>query len=167
MTYCSKCSTTLESGAKFCPVCGEAVENKSAASPENLQPETSEVHPEYSKPSEKGFSALNDTKDESDSFDAADVEKNKFMAVLAYIIFLIPLIAAKESPFARYHTNQGIILVICAVIVSVISAVPVIGWIIAPVAGIAVTVFAIIGILNALNGKAKELPIIGKFRILK
>ena len=36
-----------------------------------------------------------------------DIEKNKIMAVLAYIIFLIPLLAAKDSPFAKFHTNQG------------------------------------------------------------
>ncbi|NCU25416.1 zinc ribbon domain-containing protein, partial [Candidatus Nomurabacteria bacterium] len=28
-------------------------------------------------------------------------------------------------------------------------------------------VMAILGIINAVNGKAKELPVIGKFRILK
>ena len=89
------------------------------------------------------------------------------MAVLAYIIFLIPLVSAKDSNFARFHTNQGIVLVIAAVVSAIIAAIPVIGWIIAPVIGIAVTVLAVIGILNALNGKAKELPLIGKFRILK
>ncbi|MEI8042594.1 MAG: DUF4339 domain-containing protein [Verrucomicrobiota bacterium] len=41
--------------------------------------------------------------------DPADVDKNKIFAVLAYlgILFLVPLLAAKESRFARYHTNQG------------------------------------------------------------
>ena len=29
------------------------------------------------------------------------------------------------------------------------------------------TVLAVIGIINALNGRAKELPIIGKYRLLK
>lgn len=87
--------------------------------------------------------------------------------MLAYIVFLIPLVPAKDSNFARFHTNQGIVLVIAAVVSVIIAAIPVIGWIIAPVIGIAVTVLAVIGILNVLNGKAKELPLIGKFRILK
>lgn len=39
-----------------------------------------------------------------------DAQENKGMAVLAYLIFLIPLLAAKESKFARYHTNQGLVL---------------------------------------------------------
>ena len=44
---------------------------------------------------------------------------------------------------------------------------PIVGWIIAPILSIVITVLAVIGIINALNGKAKELPIIGKFKILK
>ncbi len=160
MTYCSKCATTLEDGLKFCPACGEAVIAESAASTVDTASSNEDAVGEKLK-------QLNNTKDETEGFDKADIEKNKIMAVLAYIIFLIPLIAAKESPFARFHTNQGLLLVIAAVILSVIAAIPVIGWIIAPVIGIAVTVLAVIGILNALNGKAKELPLIGKFRILK
>lgn len=160
MTYCSKCATTLEDGLKFCPACGEAVIAEPASSPVDTASSNEDAVGEKLK-------QLNNTKDETEGFDKADIEKNKIMAVLAYIIFLIPLIAAKESPFARFHTNQGLLLVIAAVISSVIAAIPVIGWIIAPVIGIAVTVLAVIGILNALNGKAKELPLIGKFRILK
>ncbi|MBQ9945589.1 MAG: zinc ribbon domain-containing protein [Clostridia bacterium] len=160
MTYCSKCATTLEDGLKFCPACGEAVIAEPAACSVDTASSNEDAVGEKLK-------QLNNTKDETEGFDKADIEKNKIMAVLAYIIFLIPLIAAKESPFARFHTNQGLLLVIAAVISSVIAAIPVIGWIIAPVIGIAVTVLAVIGILNALNGKAKELPLIGKFRILK
>ena len=49
----------------------------------------------------------------------ADIEQNKVFAILAYlgILFLVPLLAAPQSPFARYHTNQGIILFITSLIV--------------------------------------------------
>ena len=33
--------------------------------------------------------------------------------------------------------------------------------------GLALFVFAIMGIINAINGKAKELPLVGGFQILK
>ena len=45
--------------------------------------------------------------------------------------------------------------------------IPILGWIIAPILSIVITVLAVIGIINAVNGKAKELPIIGKYKILK
>ena len=86
---------------------------------------------------------------------------------MAYILFFIPLLAAKDSPFARYHANQGLVLFLAAILSSVILIIPILGWIIAPILSIVITVLAVIGIINALNGKAKELPIIGKFKILK
>jgi hypothetical protein len=37
-----------------------------------------------------------------------NVLTNKVMAILAYIIFFIPLLAARDSHFAMYHANQGL-----------------------------------------------------------
>ncbi|MBR5768023.1 MAG: hypothetical protein IKX86_05070 [Clostridia bacterium] len=94
-----------------------------------------------------------------------DIADNKVMAVLAYfgILFLIPLLAAKESKYARFHTNQGIILFIVGIIVAALSWIPVLGWLLA----LAVFVLFIFGVVNAAQGKAKDLPLIGSFRILK
>ena len=101
--------------------------------------------------------------------DAQDINDNKVMAVLAYfgLLFLIPLLAAKESKFARFHTNQGIVLFIVSIIASIISVIPIIGWIIGGLAGLCTFILFILGIANAVQGKAKDLPLIGSFRILK
>jgi uncharacterized membrane protein len=113
--------------------------------------------------------------------DAADAEKNKIMAILAYlgILVLVPLLAAKESRFARYHANQGLILLITSVcggiamvIIALISAfIPYVGPCMSCVVYIAFMVgiltLVIMGIINAANGKMKPLPVIGKFTILK
>ncbi len=167
MTNCVKCSTTIGEGVKFCPVCGEAVENRPVASPENVQQNSENPQENYENSFAGKVSQLNDTKDDTASFDAADIEKNKFMAVLAYIVFLIPLLAAKDSPFAKFHTNQGLVLFLGIILSSIVAAIPIIGWILAPIAGLIITVLSVIGIINALNGNAKELPIVGKFKILK
>lgn len=172
MTYCSKCSTTIGDGVKFCPACGEAVEIK-PASPENVQNEKED-------PIGEKFRQLNDTKDETEGFDKTDIETNKAMAVLAYLglLALIPLIAARKSPYARYHTNQGLVLLIAEMAYSILygilnSILLAISWrlaFIASILGFASIVFlviALVGIINALNGRAKELPVIGKFKILK
>ncbi len=104
--------------------------------------------------------------------DPKDVQDNKVMAILAYfgILFLIPLFAAKESPFARFHTNQGCILFIVGVAIYILTTVltfvspflALLGLI-----NLVIFVFAIIGIINAAKGEMKELPIIGKYRIIK
>ncbi len=49
----------------------------------------------------------------------ADIEQHKAAAVLAYILFLIPLIVAPHSKFARYHANQGLLLFILLIIVAI------------------------------------------------
>ena len=89
------------------------------------------------------------------------------MAILAYIrgLLLIPRFLAKESKFAKFHVNQGILVFIMGFIVWLFSMVNhgLITWILEVI----VLVFAIIGIINAAGGKAKELPLVGKFRILK
>ena len=93
------------------------------------------------------------------------------MAILSYIsiLVLIPIFAAKNSKFARFHANQGLVLLITAIILSIIGNIlsrihlGFISWIL----DVLVFVFAIIGIINAAQGKAKELPFIGKYRLLK
>ena len=57
--------------------------------------------------------------------DAEDIEKNKFYAILAYIgiLFIVPLLAAPNSKFARYHANQGLVFFLATVILSVGSVV--------------------------------------------
>lgn len=106
---------------------------------------------------------------QSQGFEPEDIEKNKLMAVLAYIIFLVPLLAAKESKFAMFHTNQGLVLFLAAIAVNVVGGiVPIIGWfIILPIGNLLIFILAIIGIINAAKGEAKQLPLIGGITILK
>lgn len=153
MLTCKQCGTQVEDGVMNCTNCGASIE---APVQQNQPIDLSEK-----------FNEFNNTADTTAEYDAQDIEKNKVMAVLAYILFFIPLLAAKDSKFARFHTNQGLVLFLGGIIASVVAAIPVIGWIIAPIAGLVITVLAVIGIINALGGKAKELPIIGKFKILK
>jgi len=98
-----------------------------------------------------------------------DVEQNKVMAVLAYIIFFIPLLAARDSRFAMYHANQGFLVFLTALAVNVVGTIiPIIGWfIIVPLGNLLVLVLDIIGIINAANGQMKPLPLIGKIEIIK
>jgi uncharacterized membrane protein len=108
--------------------------------------------------------------------DTSDIEKNKVFAVLAYlgILFLVPLLAAKDSKFARYHTNQGIVLflafVVAYIAIAIMGHIPFVGCLVLvlfPVVSIGHLVFIVLGIINAVNGKYKPLPLIGQFTILK
>jgi uncharacterized membrane protein len=97
-----------------------------------------------------------------------DIEKNKGMAILGYILFLIPLLAAKESKFAMYHANQGLLVFLFCIAVNIVGLIiPFIGWfVILPLGLITVLVLVVLGIINAANGAFKPLPVIGKIQLI-
>jgi len=112
--------------------------------------------------------------------DAEDADKHKIFGILAYvgILCLVPILAAKDSPFAKYHANQGLVLFLLEVIISVTLFV--VGIILAMLPGVlgllnlilsliwlGPLILAILGIVNAAAGKCVPLPIIGKFKLLK
>ena len=99
---------------------------------------------------------------------------NKLMAAISYvwILFLVPLLAAKDDAFARYHANQGLVLFIVDTAVGIVgkileSILGSIGGIIFGALGIVIFVLFIIGIVNALKGEMKPLPLIGGIEIIK
>jgi uncharacterized membrane protein len=116
-----------------------------------------------------------DTKDTTNKFKQEDINKNTAISIVAYIgIFsLIPYFLCKESKFAMFNAKQGINLfileVITMVIVSVISLFTP-WWISRAIIYVAYLIFILLslaGIINVLNGKAKELPYVSSFKFIK
>ena len=110
---------------------------------------------------------------ENFTVDPKDAQDNKVMGILAYlgILVLVPILAAKESPFARFHANQGLLLLIAnvafCIIYYILMFISLTLGMIFSILSIGFIVFIVIGIINAVKGEMKELPIIGKYRILK
>jgi uncharacterized membrane protein len=112
---------------------------------------------------------------------AEDAEKNKVMGILAYIsiLCLVPILAAKDSPFAKYHANQGLVLFIVWIVLAValntlnyvlLTILPAgMGFIISilSLAYLGILILAILGIINAAAGKCVPLPVIGGIKLLK
>ena len=111
---------------------------------------------------------------------ADDVEANRIMCVIAYIplLFLVTLVAAKDSPFAKYHANQGAgvtlvffaIVIIRAVLDVFFSIMPWFFYIIFVIVGLLFIVpllLTIYGIINAAAGKCVPLPVIGGLKLIK
>ena len=169
--YCEKCGAKIDEGAAFCASCGAPV-GKAA--------EETSANTENAQTKKNQFAAIMDSADLTGGYDAADINANKVFGIFAYlsILVLIPILAAPNSKFARFHANQGLLLLICSIAYSIVSSIlsiilafiPFIGGIIIGVLGLASLAFlalAIIGIINVCNGKAKELPIIGRYRLIK
>lgn len=105
---------------------------------------------------------------QENTYTPEDIEKNKTMAGLAYLLFFLPLIACPESRYAKFHANQALLLLITGIVGNVIlGIIPVIGWMLMPIFGIGVLILGIMGLVNGFGGKAKQLPLIGKFTIIK
>jgi len=99
--------------------------------------------------------------------DINDITENKIMAALAYIgiLFIVPLVAAKNSPYARFHTAQGFILFLGWLIVALVGWIPLLGWLVGFLGGILLVVLSVIGVANALQGKMKKLPLVGNIKL--
>jgi uncharacterized membrane protein/predicted RNA-binding Zn-ribbon protein involved in translation (DUF1610 family) len=161
MAFCPNCGTPADDGVKFCPSCGKAMAQQSQ---QQQPPET----------------------------DAQDAQKNKVMAILSYIIFFVPLLmgAHKQSKFVKFHANQGTVLGLGMIAFGIVHGI--LTAILAPnpweaavryytgslgAYGVITTILGILwlvpsalciyGIYNAATGKTKELPVIGKFNIIK
>lgn len=92
-----------------------------------------------------------------------DVEKNKVMAIVAYFIFFVPLLTdAKDSKFVKFHVNQAF-LVFLMYVAAMFFSFFLIGFILYPVA----FVFWILGLVSAINGEMKRLPIFGSVELIK
>jgi uncharacterized membrane protein len=114
--------------------------------------------------------ANNFMEDITATFDSADIEKNKTVAALASIpaLFWLPFVAAKDSPFAKFYANVGLVLLIAGVVASILMKI--LGWFGGLVGGLiqlAVTIAVIISLVNGFQGKAVKLPVIGEIVIIK
>ncbi|MFA5693203.1 MAG: DUF4870 domain-containing protein [Acholeplasmataceae bacterium] len=111
---------------------------------------------------------MSNKRDETSNFTKEDIDNNKTMAGLAYLIFFLPLVATPDSKYAKFHANQGLNVLLASVLGTVIlGIIPIIGWILLPIYGVAVLVLAIMGLVNGFGGKAVRLPLIGNFDIIK
>ncbi len=91
----------------------------------------------------------------------------KLMCILAYLIFFLPLIVIPDSENGKFHANQGLLVLLLSIALSIIAIIPILGWIIGLVGWIFVIVLIVMGMINANNMEMKELPVIGKFKIIK
>ncbi len=98
---------------------------------------------------------------------------NKLLAAISYvwILCIVTILCAKDDAFARYHANQGLVLLIANIAAGVVGAIlafiPVVGMIISYAISIVLFVFMILGIVNAVKGEMKPLPLIGGISIIK
>jgi uncharacterized membrane protein len=169
MSYCKNCGLKLSDEARYCAGCGAstgAYDGYAAAS------------------SVCGYGGHNH---EATAQNGSGIGENGW-AALAYILFLIPLLAGPKTPFVRFHINQSLVrlifVVVCQVALGIIRSVVysafyysydyylygakymLLGGISTAVSLFCAALF-VLGIVQAIKGKMSPLPIIGGITIIK
>lgn len=100
-----------------------------------------------------------------------NVDNGKTTAIVSYITIIGWLIAyfamhqSKRTSLGSYHLRQTLLLFICAIVYQIVvmiitMAVPAVGLILS-VLSLAFLVFWIMGLIAAINGEEKPMPLIG------
>lgn len=155
-----------------------------------------EKNPEknFEEKAKETIDKIMDTEDTTKDYKEKDIKENKGLAMISYFgpLALVPFLVSKESKFVQYHAKQGLNLFIVELIIAIFSyfltsiiQIPKIctfwgettyqcgmitpWWVTVPISLLETITFiiAIVGIVYSYQGKAKELPIIGKIKIIK
>ncbi len=122
-------------------------------------------------------------KDHTKDYNVDDVSMTKAVCIFAYfgLLFFLPLVVYKDSKYGKYHANQGLLLLILSVILSILrffmilpASVPFFGAVMMVLSDIISFILGsfilgcfVFGIVNVARNKAVDLPIVGKIRIIK
>ncbi len=95
----------------------------------------------------------------------SDTDQSLFMGILAYlsVLIVISYLLAKDNPFVKFHIKQGAVLFGIEIILWVAMR---LFWPLMFVIGILqiiIFILSIIGIVNVVQKKENELPLVGKF----
>ncbi len=191
MAFCAQCGAENKGDSRFCFNCGASVgaapippvppiqqENEGNQQQAYQQPnyqQSSYQQPSYQQPVYQQPERTYVPDGDARSMGVGAV------SLLAYwsILFFVPLVAYKDSKFARFHAGQGLNLLLLSVayglVTTILSAIFMaisfgLGAAIASLlslAGLVIPVLMIIGIVNVCKGQMKPLPVIGNINIIK
>ncbi len=168
--FCPKCGSQNDDNAAFCKSCGNALTKQQANEAQPQQPVQAPKAP-------------------------AKSDNSKIYKILAYIgiLWLVGMLVnpEKNDPKVRFHVGQGIILTITSVALNIVGAIlsaifkaifgvhyfgyyigmSTAGTLLNAIVWLAISaaliVLMVLGIVNAVKGVEKQLPVIGKFAFYK
>ena len=91
------------------------------------------------------------------------IKKGRALAWLSYfgLLLIIPAIIQRNNPYTVFHVKQGMALLIVNVIFIFICIEANLPVIFCQTVSVVLLIINIIGIVNAIMGKVKPLPIVG------
>lgn len=145
MAFCAGCGGQLPAGANNCPACGKAqsVGGGAAAAPAQAAP-----------------AAAGGLQDNVAGMLA-------YVTIIPAIIFLV-VAPYNQNKFIRFHSFQsiffGVAWVALSIVMSIVAAIPVLGWLtllIWPLLGLGGLIIWVLLLMKAYGGNTWKLPVIG------
>ena len=90
-----------------------------------------------------------------------DIAIISHLTVIGLIIAIV-MNSSNKTEFGSYHIRQTLGLYLSYVASGLLLFIPILGWIAAPIVAFLLLIMWIVGIINALNGYAKPMPVLGK-----
>lgn len=164
---CNNCGNEVTTEGTNCPFCGFPL-YAGYQQPQGQgyqQAQGTQYNQNYQQP--QGFQQ--NQGNQSGSF-SMDPKTAAIVCYLTWIGLVIALLSADRSdPFFRFHLNNVFVLIISGCIFGVVSVIlvfiPILGWLAILAGSIFLTVCLIMGLINAINGECKPLPLLGSFKI--
>ncbi len=95
-----------------------------------------------------------------------DTKTTGWVSYLTFIGWIVAF-AAGDKEGAKFHLNQSLVIWLGYICAAVVMIIPILGWLVGFVAEIYLFVMWIMGLIAAINQEEKELPLIGKIKLLK
>src|SRR3989344_7584827 len=95
----------------------------------------------------------------------SEMSQKTVMGILAYLgpLVIISYLTSKDDLFVKFHIKQGLVLLSIEVIIWFLGMVFWPLWILLNLVNLGVLVLVIIGIINAVQGRQKALPLVGSY----
>ena len=192
---CYNCGNEISTEGANCPFCGAPLNTASGqpnpgpyqqAGPQQGQPVQPGPQPNFQQgqpgqpgpqpnfqqgqPGQGGFGGQPGQPGQSGG--SMDPKTASIIVYITWIGLLIAILSAdKNEPFFKHHLNNALVILIASTVVGLIGAplcfIPIIGGLVVFAAEIFLFVCMIMGIVNAVNGECKPLPIIGDIHLIK
>ena len=94
-------------------------------------------------------------------------QKNTLMAAISYLgpLVIVSYLLAKDDSFVKFHIRQGAVLFGIEIALSVITSMFWGLYMLGQVVNLGVLILSFIGIVNAVQGKEQELPLVGHLAV--
>lgn len=183
MAFCAQCGAENNGDSRFCYNCGAPV--GAAPVPPVQESAGTGGQQSYQQPNYQQSAYQQQAYQQPERTYVPDGDARSLgvgaVSVLAYwsILFFVPLVAYKDSKFARFHAGQGLNVLLFSVAYSIVTGIltgiftaisfglgAAIGGLLS-IGGIFFIVLMIMGIVNVCKGQMKPLPVIGNINIIK